>query len=100
MTWMFCNRFFIVLTVLRICLARADSSVTHAIKHRWILERLAMGPELQRYPLEARMGARMVSMQIDPHGGVEGALQALVTVLNTMQFTVIPQTGISDRQFY
>jgi len=100
MTWMLSNRFFIVLIVLRICLVGAEGSVDHAIKHRWILERLALGPELHRYPLEARMGARMVSMQVDPHGGVEGALQALATVLNTIEFTVVPRKGIGGRQFY
>jgi len=100
MTWMLSNRFFIVLIVLRICLVGAEGSVDHAIKHRWILERLALGPELHRYPLEARMGARMVSMQIDPHGGVDGALQVLATVLNTIQFTVVPRKGIGGSQFY
>jgi len=100
MTWMFCNSFFLTLIALRICFVGAEGSVGHAIKHRWILERLALGPELERYPLEARMGARMVSMQVDPHGGVEGALQALATVLNTIEFTVVPRKGIGGRQFY
>jgi len=97
---MFCKSIFIALIVVRICLAGAEGSVGHAIKHRWILERLALGPELERYPLEARMGARMVSMQIDPHGGDEGALQVLATVLNTMEFSVVPRKGIGGRQFY
>jgi len=100
MTWMFCNSFFLTLIALRICFVGAEGSVGHAIKHRWILEWLALGPELERYPLEARMGARMVSMQVDPHGGVEGALQALATVLNTIEFTVVPRKGIGGRQFY
>eukprot|EP00419_Tripos_fusus_P030431 CAMPEP_0172781354 /NCGR_PEP_ID=MMETSP1074-20121228/203387_1 /TAXON_ID=2916 /ORGANISM="Ceratium fusus, Strain PA161109" /LENGTH=312 /DNA_ID=CAMNT_0013618331 /DNA_START=200 /DNA_END=1135 /DNA_ORIENTATION=- len=92
--------FFIGLIVLRMCLAGAESSVDRAIKHRWILERLALGPELHRYPLEARMGARMASMRIEPHEGVGGALRVVATVLNTVQFTVVPRKGINDHQFY
>jgi len=100
MTRLFCNRLFIGLIALRMCPAGAEGSVDRAIKHRWILERLALGPELHRYPLEARMGARMASMQIEPHEGVGGALRVVATVLNTVQFTVVPRKGINDHQFY
>jgi len=100
MTRLFCNRLLIGLIALRMCPAGAEGSVDRAIKHRWILERLALGPELHRYPLEARMGARMASMQIEPHEGVGGALRVVATVLNTVQFTVVPRKGINDHQFY
>jgi len=95
-----CNNAFIALLVLRIYLAGAEGSVGHAIKHRWVLERFALGPELHRYPLEARMGARMVSMQVDPHGDVRGALQLMATVLSTTQFSVVPRNSIRGRNFY
>lgn len=97
MTGMLRNGFFVALIALRICPAGAEGSVDHAIKHRWILEQLALGPELHRYPLEARIGALTISMQIDK--GV-GTLQVLTTVLNTMQFTVVPGEGVGGRQFY
>jgi len=88
----------LALMALRICLVGAEGSVDHAIKHCWLLEQLALGPELHRYPLAARIGVRIVSMEIGRGAG--NTLQVKTAVLNTRQFTVVPREGAGGRQFY
>jgi len=98
MTQLLRNGLFMALMALRIWIVGAEGSVDHVIKHRWVLEQLALGPELHRYPLAARIGARIVSMEISRGAG--NTLQVKTAVLNTRQFTVVPREGAGGRQFY